>query len=99
MIRHIVTWTLKAEDAATKAADERAIVDALEALPAVIPQIRSFAVSRNSEDISGNSDLVLVAEYDDRAGLDAYISHPSHQAVVSIIRARVAGRAAIDVEI
>lgn len=99
MIRHIVTWKLAAEDAEGRDRAAAEITEALEGLVGVVPSIRSFTVSCNTEDVEGNSDLVLDSLFDDRAGLDEYIAHPAHQEVVTIVRARVSGRAAIDVAV
>lgn len=99
MIRHIVMWKLAAEDAEGRDRAAAEITEALEGLVGVVPTIRSFTVSRNGEDVEGNSDLVLDSLFDDRAGLDEYIAHPAHQDVVAIVRARVNGRAAIDVHV
>ena len=95
-MRHIVMWTLAADDAEGRDRSAREIAAALEGLVGVVPSIRSLVVSRNTEDVAGNSDLVLEAVFDDRAGLDAYLVHPAHLDAVAIVRARVTGRAAID---
>lgn len=97
MIRHIVMWTLKADTTEQRELDAVAITASLERLVGLVPSIRSLRVSRNAEDVELNSDLVLEIEFDDRAGLDEYLDHPEHMAAVDIIRARVNGRAAIDV--
>lgn len=99
MIRHIVMWKLSAETPEGRERAAAEITEALEGLVGVVPSIRAFTVSRNGEDVEGNSDLVLDALFDDREGLDAYIVHPAHQDVVAIVRARVNGRAAIDVPV
>lgn len=99
MIRHIVMWKLTATDEAQKAADAEAIRDALESLVPEIDEIVSLTVSRNSVDIDGNWDLVLVGDYVDADGLRTYIEHPLHQAAVSVVRPRVEARGAVDFEV
>ena len=90
-------WTLAATDPGRRDEDAAAIAAALQALVGVVPSLRSLVVTRNAEAIEGNSDLVLEAVFDDRAGLDAYLQHPAHLDAVAVVRARVSGRAAIDV--
>ena len=97
MIRHIVMWTLAAADPAQRDDDAAQIATALQGLVGVVPSVRSLVVTRNVEAVEGNSDLVLEAVFDDRAGLDAYLVHPAHLDAVAIVRARVNGRAAIDI--
>ena len=99
MIRHIVSWKLAAEDAATKAEQSAKIAASLNALVSVVPEIKSLTVASNVADIAGNWDLVLIADYDDLAGLETYIAHPEHQKVAGYIRSVVAERSAVDFEL
>jgi len=99
VIRHVVSWRLAAEDAATKAEQSAQIAAGLNALVPVIPEIRSLTVASNSVEIAGNWDVVLIADYDDVAGLEAYIAHPEHQKVVAYVRSVVAERSAVDFEL
>lgn len=96
MLRHIITWKLAAEDTATKLESAATITAELEGLVPLIPQIRSLTVQSNVVSLDTNWDLVLVADYDDEAGLRTYIDHPEHQRVGGIIRGLVAQRAAVD---
>lgn len=97
MIRHIVMWTLEAETEEQRALDAAAITESLERLVGIVPRLLSLTVRANTEDVPKNFDLVLEAEFADRAGLDEYLDHPEHLAAVDVVRARVNGRAAIDV--
>jgi uncharacterized protein with GYD domain len=94
MFRHVVllTWN----DTAT-AAERQAVVDGLTALPAAIPEIRSYQVGVDAGLAPvGNSDLVVVADFDDQAGYMAYRDHPVHQDVIArCIRPILASRAAV----
>lgn len=97
MIRHVVSWTLIAQDPSTKAENASMIRSRLLSLPALIPEIRSMAVSVNAVPIEGNWDLLLIADYDDEHDLRTYIAHPEHQRVVAEIKAFFASRASVDV--
>ena len=98
MFRHVVI--LRWVDTAT-ADDRRAVRDGLEALPAVIPEIRSYRVGVDAGLApEGNSDLVVVADFDDVAGYFVYRDHPAHQGVIAErIRPILASRAAVQHEL
>jgi hypothetical protein len=94
VFRHVVllTWV----ETAT-AAERQAVVDGLDALPAAIPEIRSYRVGVDAGLApGGNSDLVVVADFDDQAGYVVYRDHPVHQDVIArCIRPILASRAAV----
>lgn len=95
-IRHIVMWTLAAEDAATKAAHSAEIAERLTALVGVVEEIQSLTVSTNVAYPEQNSDVVLVADYADLDALDRYQKHPAHQEAAAFVRSVVSARASID---
>ncbi|WP_207454472.1 Dabb family protein [Desertivibrio insolitus] len=99
MIRHIVLWTFNGETDAERLEQGARAAAALQALPAMIPEIQSFTVASNTVDIDRNSDLALVAEFTDAAALKAYGDHPEHLKVVALMKQIVASRAAIDFEV
>lgn len=99
MIRHIVVWKLLAADEAQKSADRATIIEALEALPLAIQEIRALYVRPNSVDVPSNWELVLVVDFDSPSDLQSYRKHPAHQRVVQIVHPRVSQRAVIDFEI
>lgn len=98
-IRHIVTWGMAADDAETRAAHAAEVATRLRALDDVVESIRALSVGVNVLDIAGNADVALVADFDDEAGLQAYQTHPAHQAVVGFIRSVTGSRSAVDFEI
>lgn len=98
MIRHIVAWKLASEDAAERAEHAGRITRELSALRGVVPSIIDLAIGPDVVG-GGNWDLALVVDVADRAGLDAYQTHPDHQAVVSFVRSVVADRVAVDFEV
>jgi Stress responsive A/B Barrel Domain len=99
MIRHIVAWKLKTEDAAGKSEVSAQIRGLLESLRPIIPEIKSLAVNENVVITESNWDLVLVADYDSPEALKAYQVHPEHQKVSAVITSLVAARASVDYEI
>jgi hypothetical protein len=99
MIRHIVAWRLKAEDAEGKARATAEIAAALEGLQPLIPEIKAIRVSPNVAYFGDNFDVVLIADYESVADLEAYQVHPDHQLAVAIVRERVSARACVDIEL
>jgi len=94
MFRHVVL--LKWNDDATPE-QRSAVRPALETLPAQIPEIRSYRVGVDAGMVpTGNSDLVVVADFDDVDGYVVYRDHPVHQDVIArFIRPILASRAAV----
>jgi hypothetical protein len=99
MIRHIVTWKLKAEDAEGKAAATAAIKDALESLVPVIDELISLEIRPNAAYFDVNWDVVLIADYNSVADLDAYQVHPEHVKAAAVVREHVTQRASVDIEL
>jgi hypothetical protein len=96
VIRHVscLTWS----DAATPNA-VAAVVAALDALPAQIPDIRAYHVGADLGLADGNADLVIIADFDDVAAWRRYQEHPAHRAViVEQIRPILAGRTAAQLD-
>jgi hypothetical protein len=95
-LRHVVSWKLTATDPAANREHRDTITAALESLPPLIPEIRSFTVGSNVVESDRAFDLVLIADYDDEAALAAYTVHPEHQRVVGIVSPLVAARSVVD---
>ena len=90
MLRHIVLWTLhRPEDAPAFAAELGTCKD-------LVPGMREFDIGMRREGLDATVDVVLVSSFDDRAALDAYVSHPHHQAVVARLATMRASRSVID---
>ena len=99
MIRHIVSWKLKAQDEPGRATAASEISAALTGLTAHIPEIVSLTVSRNVAYADKNHDVVLVADFESLDGLDAYQVHPEHMKAAAVVGARVVARASVDFEV
>ncbi len=93
MLRHVVMMQMS--DDATDA-DIAAIVDGLETLPGLVPEIRSYSVGRDAGLADGNFQVVVIGEFDDEDGFARYNSNIDHQAViVGRIRPFMTGRSAV----
>ncbi|BDV31685.1 Dabb family protein [Microbacterium terricola] len=99
MIRHIVAFTLAAEDPAVRAEQAAEAARQLNALLGVVPTLRTMTAGANTLALGTNWDLALVADFDDEAGLDAYQVHPQHQEVVAYIGSIRKERIAVDFEL
>lgn len=99
MIRHVVTWKLAADDAATRAEQAAEVARRLNALDGVVPQLRSISAGANVAYPEANWDVTLVADVDSIAALEEYQVHPAHEEVVAYVRSVVASRVAVDFEV
>jgi len=98
MIKHVISWTLSAEDAAGKSAAFTAIAEGLGGLPHHIPELKSIHVGQDVDETDGNWDVVAIMDFESTAGLAAYQVHPEHQKVAAVIRSHTTGRAVVDFE-
>lgn len=97
MIRHCVMLRLRS-DAPAETVD--ALVEALRALPAQIPEIRAYEVGIDLGWREGNAGLGIVAVFDDQEGWRTYTDHPAHVAVIEQhVAPVVEGRQAVQFEI
>jgi hypothetical protein len=98
MIRHIVGFRLSADGSAERRAHAEIVKEQLESLKGLVPTLRALEVGLEVGDVPPHWDAVLVSEFDDLAGLDAYQEHPDHVRVASYIGQFVADRAIVDYE-
>jgi quinol monooxygenase YgiN len=96
MIHHVVAWKLRSD--IDKAEGVARVRELLEGLAGVVESIRSIDVVANVAYPDQNSDVAVVATFDDLAGLEAYQQHPDHQAAAAKVRELVTSRSAIDWE-
>jgi hypothetical protein len=77
-----------------------AVAEGLRALPAQIPSVRSYEAGPDLVLGEGRWDFVVVAQFDDAAGYQAYVDHPAHQAVATDLIAPIrAERAHAQIEV
>ena len=94
MVRHIVLWNLKEENADANAA---IIKEKLENLVGKVDGLLKAEVTRNFT--LGGYDLCLYSEFIDRAALDAYQTHPLHLEAKEIVHRSITSRVVCDSEI
>ena len=100
MIKHIVMWKLKEQaEGADRAANAREMKRRLDECARIVPGIRSFEVVIAQPGLEATYDVVLYSEFEDKAALDAYASHPTHKALVPFIGAIREARQCMDYEV
>lgn len=88
MLKHIVMWKFKPEaEGADKAANLVRAKALLDACAGLTPGMRMLEVAIAQPGLECTYDLVLYAEFDDAAALDAYQNHPQHLAVKPFVGA------------
>ena len=80
MVTHIVIFTWRPEATGMQVAE---IGQALDRLAAKLSDIVTIQHGRDLAFREGNGDYALVATFADKAGWDAYQTHPAHKAFVA----------------
>ena len=99
MIRHIVAFKLKADDAETRRSDAALVKQRLEALVPLIPQISSLNVGISLGLVEGHWDAVLVGDFETNADLETYQANPDHLEAAAFVGGLTASRAIVDFEL
>ncbi len=98
MLKHIVMWQLKdATENPSYAENAQYLKETLEALAGKIPGLLKIEVGFDAT--SEEANIVLYAELESRAALDAYQQHPAHQAVIPLVKKLCTARRVVDYEI
>ncbi len=87
MFRHVVMFRWEESVDAAQVADAASGFDAL---PALIPEIRSYVHGPDAGLAAANFDYVLVADFDDEADFVVYRDHPDHRTFIDRHIARAA---------
>ncbi|HEX3019548.1 MAG TPA: Dabb family protein [Chitinispirillaceae bacterium] len=86
MVKHIVMWKLiDSYEGKNKVENSRIIKEKIEALKAIIPQIKEVEVGININSSDAAYDLCLYSVFDSREDLDIYQNHPEHQKVAAFV--------------
>jgi heme-degrading monooxygenase HmoA len=100
MLKHIVMWKLKEHaEGADRAANAREMKRRLDECANIVPGILKFEVTLAQPGLEATYDVVLYSEFEDKAALEAYAKHPTHQALVPFIGAIREGRQCMDYEV
>lgn len=85
MLNHIVLFRRKVELPRDEPL-EASLVDRMHALGASIEEVRAWRVSANEVDRPVCWHYVLESSFDDLDGLNAYLFHPLHQALIADLK-------------
>lgn len=104
MIAHVILFSPKPD---LPEADRRDLLESLAAASSKIPSVRSFRVGRRvTHGLPGYEQMMrddyqyaAIVEFDDVAGLKAYLAHPSHAAIGAHFTASAARSLAYDYDL
>ncbi len=103
MIAHIILFRPRPD---VLAADREALAAAIEHALAEIPSIRRFRVGRRVRHGAGyegamadDLQFAAIVEFDDVAGLQAYLAHPAHQDLGARVTSSMASGVIYDYEV
>ena len=85
VVRHIVMWDVRGDTPQEKNAAAHLIKASFEALAGSIPGMRSVEVGLDMSGVDYACDVVLCMDFDSRASLAAYASHPEHLRVKQLL--------------
>ena len=85
MLRRVVLWRLKAQEADQKALDAGTIKRALESMRGKIPGMLNLQVGINEVAGADASDVVMLVDFDNEEALAVYEKHPVHEQVKPIV--------------
>ena len=85
MLRRVVLWRLKAQEAEQKALDAGTIKRALESMRGKIPGMLNLQVGVNEITGADAADVVMIVDFENHEALDLYEKHPVHEQVKPIV--------------
>lgn len=97
MLKHIVMWKLKDHaEGADRAANAIEMKRRLDGCATIVPGILKFEVVIAQPGLEATYDVILYAEFSDKAALEAYARHPAHHALIPFIGSIREGRQCMD---
>lgn len=100
MIKHIVMWKLKEQaEGADRQANAQEMKRRLDACANIVPGILQFEVALAQPGLEATYDVVLVSAFENKEALEAYASHPTHQALMPFFKAVRDERQCMDYEV
>jgi quinol monooxygenase YgiN len=97
MIKHIVMWKLKGEDA-EKQDNIKKVRAALESCRGIVPGMLKYEIGIDAGIDQAPWDLSVYSEFTNREALEAYQQHPAHLAIKPVIGPLRESRGAVDYE-
>jgi len=100
MYKHVVLWKLKDEkDGVQKKALITRVIQKLNALPGIIPEIIEYEVAQNIGDYGASFfDICLISVFENKDTFWDYTKYPEHDAVVEFIQSVQEAEEIVDFE-
>jgi len=99
MVKHIVMWKVReSADPSQGPVNAMRVGRALEALRGRIPGLLKLEVGIAGTPGEAESEIVLYSEFANREALEGYKVHPTHLAVIPIVRSACSDRRCVDYE-
>ena len=98
MIQHVVMWKVKGDSVDERRANTKELAAALQGLSGKIPALQSLELGLSRTDGPQVCDLVLITQHEDWDALNAYQSHPEHQAIAPTVMRLTRERRVVDYE-
>ena len=95
MVDHLVFFEVRGEASTEEVED---LVSSIRSLRDEVPSTVDLSVGENFSGRSGGYTHALFARFEDTAGLQVYMEHPAHLAVVEKLDATTTGRIVADYE-
>jgi hypothetical protein len=99
MIKHIVMWSVRGDDAATRARNVALLKAEFESLRGCIPGLLHLEIGVDFSRIDYACDVVLYSEFASREALTDYAEHPEHQRVKRALGNLRTARHQVDYEV
>jgi len=99
MIKHIVMWNVRGDDAASRGRNLALVKREFESLRGRIPGLLHLEVGVDESRIDYACDLVLYSEFASREALAAYAEHPEHLRVKRALGDLRSARHQVDYEV
>lgn len=99
MIKHIVMWNVRGEDAAERARNLALLKSEFESLRGRVPGLLHLEIGVDDSRVDYACDVVLYAEFESRLALAAYAEHSEHLRVKGALGGLRTARHQVDYEV
>jgi len=99
MIRHIVMWRVAGATPEAKAANIQRLRQSFHSLRGRVPGLQHLELGTDASGVDYACDVVLYSEFESRAALDAYATHPEHLRVKREVEGLRIERHQVDYEV
>ncbi len=80
----------------TKEENMNIVIERLSALPAIIPQLKSFEIGKDVLHSDMSFDMAIICRFDSVEDMDIYKNHPEHKKVSEFVKNVRSARCCVD---